>query len=622
MLTQTLIHSSKKILKRALGVYILLGFVFPAIGQTTVPLNDLSFFKNPGETWQTVGDVTADLEKENKLNFEEGDGILLNLPGKRKKGEDLFTNQDYGNIDLELDYMMAKGSNSGIYLQGRYEIQLLDSWGNQLVAPSENGGIYERWDDNQPQGQKGYQGYAPRQNVNRAPGLWQHLEVSFQAPRFDEDGNKVENAKILKAVLNGVVIHEDVELFGPTRGAVSEEEVAKGPLRFQGDHGAVAFRNIEITAYDKARPELKGLSYKIYGGQFDKEPLYDSLPPEAEGTSPILTSNLKPRPLKFLIRYDGTIVIKEPGEYDFRLFTSGGKGMLNIDGIEVIDFGGWSGSNNGKIKLAAGEFPFTLLYSKSVDWEDPALGLMVSSAGLRGFLLSDMEEMQRSTTVDPILVAAEDTPILRSFMDLPGGYRITHSVSVGSPKKVHYTYDMDYGSLVQLWRGDFLNATPMWHSRGDGSSRPQGSVEYFTNDPQLTIVRLSSKNGKWPEDTAGSHFRPKGYVLNDQDRPVFQYEVYNASIKDDIQVLEGGKGLQRKISIKNEAGNSGGQLYIRLAQGSTIQPLKKGMYLVDDKAYYLKIEDAGDGEPFVRTVDGHKELLLPVHQQLTYSILF
>jgi hypothetical protein len=103
-------------------------------------------------------------------------------------------------------------------------------------------------------GMEGYEGYAPRQNASRAPGLWQHLKIFFQAPRFDAAGKKIENAKMLRVELNGVTLHENVELLGPTRGGMENNEVASGPLRIQGDHGAVAFRNIKVTNYDKPRP--------------------------------------------------------------------------------------------------------------------------------------------------------------------------------------------------------------------------------------------------------------------------------------------------------------------------------------------------------------------------------
>ena len=151
----------------------------------------------------------------------KGTGILVNLPDKKNHGADLYTNFEHGDLDMELDYMMAKGSNSGIYLQGRYELQLEDSWGVKPPTFGNNGGIYQRWDESKPEAERGYEGYAPRQNAGRAPGLWQHLKVSFQAPRFDASGKKIQNAKIIRAELNGVVIHEDLELLGPTRGAIA-----------------------------------------------------------------------------------------------------------------------------------------------------------------------------------------------------------------------------------------------------------------------------------------------------------------------------------------------------------------------------------------------------------------
>lgn len=611
-------HYKKYFTCQLLVAFILLFGLKGVNGQNIIQLDDLSSFKNPGKSWHIAGDVHANLNKANDLVVSPGLGTLVNQPTKKNKGEDLFTQYEHGDIDLELDYMMGKEGNSGIYLQGLYEFQLLDSWGNNNISPAENGGIYERWDEKRPEGQKGYQGYSPRQNVGRAPGLWQHLQLSFQAPRFDDKGNKIENAKILKAFLNGVLIHENVELFGPTRGAISQQETTKGPLRFQGDHGAVAFRNIKVTAYDKVKPVLKDITYKIYEGRYDEEPSYDNLPPEAEGTTTVLTANLKSTPQKFLIRYEAILEVKEAGEYGFELNTSGGSGMLKVGEETVIPIGGWSNSSNGKIKLNTGEFPLVLLYSKYVDWETPALGLQVYGPGIRTFLISDIEEMQQKESVDPILVSVEDTPILRSFMDIPNSPRITHAVSVGSSDQIHYTYDLDHGALAQVWRGGFLEATPMWHERGDGSSRPQGSVEYLVNQPALSIARLATEKDKWLSDTTGSGYRPKGYVLNNNGIPTFRYFQYGVAIEDEISPIEGGKGFQRNVNVTNPGNN----LYFKLAEGATIKDLGKGLYLIDDKAYYLRIDNAEGAKAIVRTAKDQQELVIPVKGKLTYSILF
>ena len=607
-----------------LHILIFLSFFFfsfmltmVAMGQTRLELKDLSSFKSPGPSWRIVGEVNADLNKENQFSTENGTGILLNLPGKKAKGEDLFSNFEHGDMDLELEFMMAKGSNSGIYLQGRYEIQLLDSWGASTLSPGGNGGIYQRWDESKPEGQKGYQGYAPRQNVSRAPGLWQHLKVEFQAPRFDRGGKKIENAKLIKVELNGVVIHEMVELFGPTRGAISEKEAPKGPLRIQGDHGAVAFRNIRYNQYDQPRPELKDLSYKVYGGKYEIEPQYDSLPPEAEGTSGILSSSLKQLPLKFLLHFSGTLSIQNPGEYNFGLIASGGTGMIRINNQEIIPLGGWSNYKRASATLPKGDLPFQLIYSKFVDWETPTLGLTISGMGIREFLISDPEELQQNTAVDPIILSPQETPILRSFMDVPNGPRVTHAVSVGSTLNLHYTYDLDNGAIVQAWRGDFLDTTPMWHQRGDGSSRPRGAVYHFAEKPMLTVAKLASDKSEWKGDTLGTSYTPKGYVLDAEDQPTFRYQIYGSTIEDKISVSPDGKGLSRKFNVQNAAPD----LYVLIAKGSEIESLGKNVYLVDNKKYYVQLEETGGAKPIVRNAGSQQELIIPLRDGLHYAIL-
>ena len=585
-----------------------------AVAQSTITLNDLSAFQKPSKNWQIVGSVSADLEEPNQLSTTKGTGVLVNLMDKIKQPKDLYTQLEHGDVDLELDYMMAKESNSGIYLQGRYEVQLLDSWGDTNPWSGGNAGIYERWDESKPEGQKGYQGYAPRQNVSRAPGLWQHLKIAFQAPRFDDSGNKIENAKMLRVELNGVVIHEDVELLGPTRGPMSEQEVARGPLRFQGDHGDVAFCNIKITQYDKPRPELTNLTYTVYEGKYETEPsTYDSLPPESEGASVVLTSDLRPKTNQFLIRYQGMLNVKESGEYTFDMKVPGGGGLLRINEEKIIDLS--DQERVGTITLPAGEIPFELLYSKHVEWIEPALGLNISGPGVREYLVSD-ELASRQEPIDPILVDPQKKPILRSFMDLPDGPRVTHAVSVGSPQQVHYTYDLDHGSLVQIWRGGFLDATPMWHDRGDGSSRPRGSVHHL-GKPTMTLAQLPSADAAWTEDTTGTQFRTKGYTL-DGEAPTFRYQAYGTTVEDAIHVLDSGHGFQRELTLDNPSE----QLYARLATGDNIELQEKGLYTVDDKSYYLRIDDAGGAEPMIREVAGGKELVVPVRSKLTYSMLF
>ena len=142
----------------------------------TLSLTDLSAFKpNTANNWKIVGGVSSDISKINDLTTTEGTGILacIHQQGKYGAEYELVSNLEHQDLDIELEFMMAKGSNSGIYLQGNYEVQLMDSWGKKNPKYNDCGGIYERWDDSKPNGEKGYEGTAPRTNACKAPGLWQ-----------------------------------------------------------------------------------------------------------------------------------------------------------------------------------------------------------------------------------------------------------------------------------------------------------------------------------------------------------------------------------------------------------------------------------------------------------------
>ena len=85
-------------------------------------------------------------------------------------------------------------------------------------------------------------------SMSRPPGEWQTYDVEFRAPRFDENGRKTANATFVSVVWNGELVHENVEVDGPTRASMLNDEAPEGPLMLQGDHGPVAYRNIRILS--------------------------------------------------------------------------------------------------------------------------------------------------------------------------------------------------------------------------------------------------------------------------------------------------------------------------------------------------------------------------------------
>ena len=151
-----------------------------------------------------------------------------------RKGVDLYTEEKFGDCTVKLEFLITKGSNSGVYLMGEYEVQVADSFGkpNDRLGQGDMGAIHSAT--------------APSQNACGEPGTWQSYEIVFVAPKFDADGNKTANAVFKKITLNGIVVQENVEVKGSTGGGITGKESATGPLMLQGNHGPVAFRNIKI----------------------------------------------------------------------------------------------------------------------------------------------------------------------------------------------------------------------------------------------------------------------------------------------------------------------------------------------------------------------------------------
>ena len=132
-------------------------------------------------------------------------------------------------LPLMADCQGQARANSGVYVHGCYEVQVLDSYGVETPACHDCSGIYTL--------------YAPLTNANRKPEEWQTYDIYFRAPRFNDNGEIVEDAR-LTLIFNGVVVHNNISLPSHTPGGMTDYRVAEGPLMLQ-DHGdKVRFRNV------------------------------------------------------------------------------------------------------------------------------------------------------------------------------------------------------------------------------------------------------------------------------------------------------------------------------------------------------------------------------------------
>ena len=206
---------------------------------------DLAGWRTPTGTWSVAKGVSLDPANPEHFVIAPGQGVLVNSASSHTV--DLITEAEFGDMEAHVEFCITRHSNSGVYLMGRYEIQVYDSFGveKDQYPGIECGGIYPRWID-----EKDVEGHSPRVNASKPPGQWQTFDITFRAPRFDLSGKKIANAKVVKIVHNGKVIHENVELNGPTRGGMSDDEKPTGPIRLQGDHGPVAYRNLRVKAID------------------------------------------------------------------------------------------------------------------------------------------------------------------------------------------------------------------------------------------------------------------------------------------------------------------------------------------------------------------------------------
>ena len=168
-------------------------------------------------------------ENFNAGRLAEGNLLAVGCTSKRESRD--FTL----HLEFRTPFMpAARGQgrgNSGVYLQDRYEVQVLDSFG-LAGKNNECGGIY---------GQR-----EPRLNMCYPPLAWQTYDMEFTAARFDDSGNKTSNARVTVSH-NGVKIYDDVELPSLTPGGASSEKPGIGPLKLQDHKNPVHFRNIWIV---------------------------------------------------------------------------------------------------------------------------------------------------------------------------------------------------------------------------------------------------------------------------------------------------------------------------------------------------------------------------------------
>ena len=173
-----------------------------------------------------------------------GDRIVNTVKGT---ASDLLCNEKMRDLELCIEFMIPANSNSDVYLHGLYEMQIWDSFGIEPRLQTDKTGALYHYEGGPINGVDG--GVIPLVRAERPYGQWNAYHVWFQGPRFDASGRKIQNAKFLRVLLNGQLIHENQERLGRTQAAPNMPEAEMNPVvMLQGDHGPVAFRNIYVRS--------------------------------------------------------------------------------------------------------------------------------------------------------------------------------------------------------------------------------------------------------------------------------------------------------------------------------------------------------------------------------------
>ena len=207
--------------------------------------NDLKAWKEPTGEWFMASSVGIDPKNNRRLMGQPGKGTGLMVNGHSGRTHNLVTRQAWGDVEVSLEFMIPNGSNSGVKLEGVYEIQIVDTWKVAKPTGADCGGIYPRAEE-KPQYHHIDNGVPPLVNAAKKPGEWQTLEIVFRAPRFD--GRRPENRQrpVRESGAQREADPRSLRGAHPDRRDPAQREHPTGPLLLQADHGPVAFRNVRI----------------------------------------------------------------------------------------------------------------------------------------------------------------------------------------------------------------------------------------------------------------------------------------------------------------------------------------------------------------------------------------
>lgn len=208
---------------------------------------------NPGPVGGPPSDAIVLFDGKDLSKWKNGENWIIKDGVATASKSGISSKQQFGDMQLHVEWAApskVEGNgqgrgNSGLYLMGKYEVQILDSFDNKTYFDGQAGSIYKQ--------------YPPLVNASRKPGEWQTYDIIFNAPRFDANG-KLAKAGFITVLHNGVLVQNHSELQGNTfydRPPAYSAHPDKGSLEIQYHGNPVQFRNIWVREFKELLPPEK-----------------------------------------------------------------------------------------------------------------------------------------------------------------------------------------------------------------------------------------------------------------------------------------------------------------------------------------------------------------------------
>ncbi|MFT5886536.1 MAG: hypothetical protein ACI9IP_003004 [Arcticibacterium sp.] len=493
-----------------------------------------SDWSSSGAKWNEVADISVHPFEDN-IEITKGQGILYANGKSMLKSKKLFT--DY---KLSFEILQDKENEAIFHLGNGLALDLSSdkSKFGSLIKPD---GMVQR----------------PSQQVAKMAGLWQKVNLTYSSP-FNGGLAILE-----KVVINDVTLLTNFTLQNPSLAASS--------ISFENSKGLLALRNAEFTVLAYKKPvSISNLRYKLQETEGNDKNWEANDTPAKMGKASTMTLDVPNDYRWFSITYSGDLEVEKADKYAFTMEYAG-VANLKIDGKRV---GGSENALNREpvtelVELSAGKHSFEYFYRRV--WQKPAFGLYVSGADFRAYPLHPyknlpLPEYPGVIHENPVGAKAR---IIRSFMNF-GDEKRTTVISVGTSEKKNYSLDLDKGTLLYVWQGDFADVTDMWHNRGEPQLlKPLGQV-----------IKLSGKPSFFQGTDDKYVFEE--YFLDKMGLPTYLHGLNGLAVSQKLEPIE--NGFDVILSAEND------NISYLLGTGNQVKKVVDKLYRIDDH-YILLSQD-------------------------------